>query len=39
MSPTWFFIIGMPVGGLAIWLFYVGRIRELHQELDQAKRQ
>lgn len=38
MTDPWFFLIGMPVGGLAVYLFYLGRLRELDEELATAKR-
>ena len=38
MIDGWFFFVGLTIGGLAVYLFYLGRLRELGDELDAAKR-
>lgn len=38
MSDAWFFLIGVPVGGFAVYVFYLGRLRELDEELQAARR-
>lgn len=32
------FILGMALGGFAVYLFYLGRLRELDEELTAARR-
>lgn len=38
MTDAWFYIIGLPVGGLAVYLYFVGRLRELNEDLEAIKR-
>ena len=38
MSDAWFFIIGLPIGGLAVGLYYhSGPLAELRAKLDEAR--
>ena len=38
MHEEMYFFMGLTIGGLAVYLFYLGRIRELNEELDAVKR-
>jgi hypothetical protein len=38
MADAWFFIVGMPVGGLALYLFYQRPLSELEEAIAEAKR-
>lgn len=39
MSPAWFLLIGLPIGGFISWLLFQSQIAEREAELDTLKRQ
>ena len=39
MSPAWFLLIGLPIGGLLSWLAFQSQINEYEAKLESVKRQ